>query len=181
MARGGMVAALTIGAAVLSTSACGSFLSKQGDPPSVVIVTVTAPPPSTMPTPPPTPSPGPSPLETVTPEPSDEVDLVAISGVLDLLDSETADAGCEGQGGYSDIDAGTQVVVRDGSGEILGSTNLGPGEVEDGVACIYEFLVIGVPDDRKQYVLEIGRRGQVVSSRAEMLADEWSFEVGLGY
>lgn len=176
-----MVAALVIFAVALSTSGCGSLLSQASTTPSVVIVTVTAPPPSTMPAPPPTPSPGSTALETVTPEPSDEVDLVAISGVLDLLDSETADAGCEGQGGYSDIDAGTEVVVRDGSGEILGSTNLGPGEVEDGVACIYEFLVIGIPDDRKQYVLEIGRRGQVVSSRAEMLADEWSFEVGLGY
>ena len=176
-----MAAAIAVFVVPLITSGCGSLLSQASTPPSVVIVTVTAPPPSTMPDPPPTPSPGPTPLKNVTPEPSDEVGLVAISGVLDLLDSETADAGCEGQGGYSDIDAGAQVVVRDGSGEILGSTNLGPGEVEDEVACIYEFLVIGVPDDRKQYVLEIGRRGQVVSSRAEMLADEWSFEVGLGY
>lgn len=176
-----IAASVVVCATSLSLSGCGSLLSQAPAPPSVVIVTVTAPPPSTVPDSAPTPSPGPPSTETVRPEPSDEVDLVAISGVLDLLDSETADAGCEGQGGYSDIDAGTQVVVRDGSGEILGSTNLGPGEVEDGVACIYEFLIIGVPDDRKQYVLEIGRRGQVVSSRAEMLADEWSFEVGLGY
>jgi hypothetical protein len=106
---------------------------------------------------------------------------VTIRGVLDLLDSETAEAGCIGQGGYFDIRPGTVVRLLDLSGDSLGSTTLGPGKVELDVSCLYSFVIADVPDDKPQYILEVGRRGQVSYSRAEMRSRKWTLYVGLGY
>lgn len=81
-------------------------------------------------------------------------------GTLQLQHPATVKAECVGQGGYSDIRVGVQVVVTDASG-----TTVGIGRVEKfankGLFCAYEFLVPDVPAGLGFYGVEVSKRGRV--------------------
>jgi hypothetical protein len=105
-----------------------------------------------------------------------------VSGKLVLTDSETAVWGCAGRGGYDDINAGLQVTLENGSGEVLAAGELSEGTVEPGSAstCTYSFDFADVPEDENFYVLQMSHRGGITKSHSELVADDWTFEISLG-
>jgi hypothetical protein len=103
-----------------------------------------------------------------------------VTGGLTLVDAETASSGCNGQGGYSDIDGGAQVILTDEGGKILGSGSLSSGTPTGSTACVYGFSISDIPTDREQYAIEVSRRGKVVNSRDELIKSGWKFQLSLG-
>jgi hypothetical protein len=86
---------------------------------------------------------------------------------------------CEGQGGYSDIVEGSQVVITNSSGEAIALGALGPGStVEDNAwyQCHFSFAVEDVPADGTIYGVEISGRGSVPFSMDD--ADALALELG---
>jgi Protein of unknown function (DUF732) len=67
---------------------------------------------------------------------------------------------CEGTDGYSDIGRDTQVVVRNGKGEILATTSLGEGR-GDNVACTFSFG-FPVTEGQDRYVVSVSHRGEFI-------------------
>ncbi len=107
--------------------------------------------------------------------------VTTLTGTMVLTDPDTAAYDCIGQDGYSDISPGATVILTNESGKILGSTVLENGTADlDLGTCTYAFSLPDVPVDQAQYAVEVTSRGKVVSSRAEMVAQSWSFELTLG-
>jgi len=127
-----------------------------------------------------------------TPTPSTHTLHGSISLTPDDRDfSWELDKPCSGSGGYSDLAGGTQVVVKDGSGSIIATGHLNEGtganpyvykgtpdpEIVD--SCSFSFDVEGVPDS-DFYSIEVGHRGAMTYSRAEMESMSWTLELSLG-
>ena len=98
--------------------------------------------------------------------------------------SMTAKTGdpCFTEGGYDDIGAGTQVVVRDGTdGSTLATGRLGGGEWaltvlgtnSDLRYCEFSILVKDVPTGPAFYEIEVGRRGSLTYSSEELDEIGW--------
>jgi hypothetical protein len=105
----------------------------------------------------------------------------AVSGTFVLTDSDTAYAGCIGQGGYADISPEVAVILAGQDNTILGSTSLGVGSADTAAGtCTYHFAVPDVPKDQSQYVIEVSQRGKIVNSKAEMRANGWTFGLSMG-
>lgn len=87
---------------------------------------------------------------------------------------------CYGRGGYSDITSGVSVTVRDGASAILATGSLGNGQRSaTGGSCTYTFTI----RDVKQadfYSIEVGRRGALSYSFAEMNSRNWTVAFSLG-
>ncbi len=108
-----------------------------------------------------------------------------IAGTFDLIATDqtfpsitSTGATCQGTGGYSDIQPGAPVTLKDGDGKILGSTSLlsGTGTTS---SCTFSFSIPDVPEV-PFYSMEIGRRGAVTNSLAVMQANGWTFGLTLG-
>jgi hypothetical protein len=92
-----------------------------------------------------------------------------IIGALDVGTLET-NSQCLLAPEYQGIQKGTDVVVRDTDGTVIGRTKLGPGR---GVGPFCEFLfAIRVPN-RALYSISIGDRGQITYSRAYFNFFRW--------
>jgi hypothetical protein len=65
---------------------------------------------------------------------------------------------CHGTHGYSDVGGGTQVIVKNGRGEIIASTTLGDGH-GDGTNCRFGFT-FPITEGQDRYVLSVGHRGE---------------------
>jgi hypothetical protein len=65
---------------------------------------------------------------------------------------------CHGVRGYSDIGRGTQVMVKNGKGEILVSTPLGDGHGND-VTCTFSFS-FPITEGEDRYVVSVSHRGE---------------------
>jgi hypothetical protein len=124
-----------------------------------------------------------------TPEPTPEP--LTITGTFTLRapgSIRTAQAGpgakihdCAGRDGYSDIDEGLGVTVRDEDGTTIGSSRLtqqGLEEVGDEDRCHFTFTVEVTPAEF--YTIEVGERGQVTYSHAEIEDAQWQVEFSLG-
>jgi ribosomal protein L40E len=76
---------------------------------------------------------------------------------------------CAGLGGYSDIRAGAQIVVKDEGGKVIGSGSLGRGHLSidftniAGPICAFSFEVSGLPK-AAQYQIGSGSRGSITYS-----------------
>lgn len=66
--------------------------------------------------------------------------------------------GCEGDGGYSDITAGTAVTVGGAQGQTLGIGALSPGQEDGSSNCVFSFDV-AVPGGQSVYTVTISHRG----------------------
>ncbi|WP_179720358.1 hypothetical protein [Petropleomorpha daqingensis] len=101
-----------------------------------------------------------------------------------LNDAETAASSCVGEGGFGDIGPGTPVTIKNGSGEILGAGSLGVGSPQftggRASGCLWVTTLSGVPTNEAFYSAEVGRRGAVTESRADLQAAGWKFELSLG-
>jgi hypothetical protein len=94
--------------------------------------------------------------------------------------SETPVPACEGKGGYADVRAGAQILVRNQDSTLVGTGLLSIGEVLDtGSTCRLEFTVDAVPDSTF-YSFELGRRGEVVYSSEELQDRGYHVDLTLG-
>ncbi len=89
---------------------------------------------------------------------------------------------CEGTGGYEDIEQGASVTLRDGDGNVAGTSRLevaGADAFGNFPGCIYTFTFDDVAD-ADFYAVEIGDRGEIVYSRADLEAADWRIVTELG-
>jgi hypothetical protein len=83
-------------------------------------------------------------------------------------------------GGYSDIQIGAQVVIRDSAGTIVATGSLLPGTAtEDNRRCDYPFVVEDVPTS-DFYSIEVSHRGELTYSHEELEDRDWEVMLSLG-
>jgi hypothetical protein len=117
-----------------------------------------------------------------TPSPTPLIHVV--TGTFTLTQDDFVDRtgpGCAGKGGYDDIRNGLDVTIKNESGTILATgslTSRTPSEITR--TCTFTFTVPGVPDDATFYVVEVGKRGELTYSHADMEAANWRVEFTLG-
>ncbi|MDJ0579049.1 hypothetical protein [Crocosphaera sp.] len=85
---------------------------------------------------------------------------------------------CEGIRGYSDINSGTPIIVRDENNNIIANGELGIGILEDRVTCVYPIIAFELPK-AKYYQFEIGKR-DITYSREQLLKNGFKLELFLG-
>lgn len=116
-----------------------------------------------------------------------------ITGTMLLTDSKMYDEkdACNPTGGYSDLGDGAQVTVKDGAGKVLavGSLETGTGSTKlvdyDSYMstyagyCSHNFTISTVPD-AAFYNVEIGHRGGLNYSKAEMSEKSWTVGLSIG-
>jgi hypothetical protein len=103
--------------------------------------------------------------------------VLLVDSAYDELDPETY---CTGSDGYSDIRAGTQVVLTDGKGTTLSTARLSDGEF-DGKGCVFSFALHNVKH-AEFYALAVAgqNRGELQYSYDELARDDWSLQLSLG-
>jgi hypothetical protein len=123
----------------------------------------------------------------VTPPPPPSGTVHAISGTFLLARGketagnwQTAPGGhCEGKGGYSDFRDGMTVVIKDQGGTVIATgAAIDSSPAPDG-GCALQFSLPTVPDV-PFYSVEIGHRGAVTYSRADMESFGWKLDLTLG-
>jgi len=104
-----------------------------------------------------------------------------ITGTFTLTSgTEGTTQDCHGHGGYDDIQPYLDVIVRSGDGEILAKGSLGTGNLQSGSNdCVFPIAVAGVPK-ADFYSIEVGHRGELTYSFAEMVAMSWTVAFTLG-
>ncbi|MEH3140754.1 MAG: DUF732 domain-containing protein [Mycobacterium kyogaense] len=83
---------------------------------------------------------------------------------------------CTGSGGYSDIEAGTPVTVKNGKGEILTTTYLENGEGGQ-FMCTFGFT-FKATEGQDRYVVSVGRRGELSYSFEQLRAGGVALSLG---
>lgn len=121
--------------------------------------------------------------------------LQQITGSFTLIDSDVVGTwdGCFGSGGYDDFGPGMNVTVRDGQGDVVGvgsteslseadRTGVWADDVtfseDSSVSCVVKFTVDVKPAEF--YSVEVGSRGDLTYSAAELEAAGWHVELSLG-
>jgi hypothetical protein len=85
--------------------------------------------------------------------------------------------GCFGMNGYSDIQPGTQVRVKDATGKVVGVGALEGGTyLEDSFSCRFDFVVT-VPDS-DYYQVAVSHRGDVAADRSTAQAKAIALTLG---
>lgn len=108
-----------------------------------------------------------------------------ISGTLNLTDYGdgifSTDTQCVGRGGYGDLSAGMPITIRDGSGNILASTQLNTGTFEGDSEFVFscDFNFSAEVPKADFYSLEFGRRGEFTYSFDEMKEVSWKIYFSL--
>jgi hypothetical protein len=77
----------------------------------------------------------------------------------DFPEITTLGGGCQGASGFSDIQPGTAVIVKNGSGTVLTQTQLGPG-IGTATSCMFAFS-FQVTEGEAQYVIAVSHRGDL--------------------
>ena len=118
----------------------------------------------------------------------------ALTGTLDLTDSGAHyrdGESCYGENGYDDVSGGTGVTVTDRAGSIIGTGKLeegvGQGSAEDAdslladllSSCVFSFSVDELPKTAF-YSIEVGRRGKLTYSLADMKQSKWIYSSSIG-
>ena len=108
-----------------------------------------------------------------------------VAGTFELIDTkadfpsiQVVGGSCKGTGGYSDLGPGTPVTLKDGEGKVLGATTLGngSGSTRD---CLFTFSFASVPE-ASFYSLEVGKRGELTYSLADMQSRSWAIGGTIG-
>ena len=109
-----------------------------------------------------------------------------VTGTFVLTDSDTALAGCVGQGGYSDMSPGVAVTYIHDHLDQPGQQDSRFDKSRRGFprcsagTCTHSLTIPDVPKDQGQYAIEVSHRGKGVQSKAEMVASGWKFELSMG-
>lgn len=107
-----------------------------------------------------------------------DLPAVPATTALDVTLTVFDEDGCNFGWGYDDVPGAIVTVSMDGVPIAFDQL---PLFGDDGIVyCEFEVSVAGVPTDGNIYEIEIGRRGKAVMSRAELIADSWSYNGSLG-
>jgi Protein of unknown function (DUF732) len=96
------------------------------------------------------------------------LETVTVKGSFTLQDSMPSTffpsitmmgSSCQGSGGFSDVQPGTTVLVKNGAGKNLTQTQLGPG-IGSSTMCLFPFS-FELKEGEDQYVVSISRRGDI--------------------
>jgi len=104
-----------------------------------------------------------------------------VTGSITVRDTDQAysiGALCRTEGGYDDVRVGTDVVVKDGQGAIIGVGSLEGGQAESAFDCRFDFSL--EVKDSEFYSFEIGDRGEISYSRADLESQAWDVSFTLG-
>lgn len=102
---------------------------------------------------------------------------IKVDGTFTLNDSDPSiyypsitgsASSCEGAGGYSDISDGTEVVVKDSTGAVLTTTQLGRGTGSPPVDCEFKFSFTVMDGSAGAYSVTVSRRGELHYTAAEL-------------
>lgn len=113
------------------------------------------------------------------------LEIATITGTFTLIDDDpnlynpaiaTAGSSCSGSSGYSDIDAGTQVEVKNGAGDILVTTQLGDGSGTS-YQCTFPFS-FEITEGEDRYVISVTRRGEISYSFTQLKDDGVTLSLG---
>lgn len=114
-------------------------------------------------------------------------DLRVTFSLYDFTGTSSCDGGT---GGYNDIGPGTDVVIKNNGGKVVGTAQLGdgpssklpPATGEDFTpgGCIWSTTVKGVPAGDDFYTVTVGSRGTQTYSRSDLDKDKWSLDLTLG-
>jgi hypothetical protein len=85
-------------------------------------------------------------------------------------------SGCEGDGGYSDISSGTEVIVKNSKGDVLAQTPLGTGSGTSTI-CTFKFS-LEVSEGENQYIVSVSHRGDKSYSFTELKDDGIHLSLG---
>lgn len=89
-----------------------------------------------------------------------------------------SDGSCMGDGGYSDISAGTAVNVYDSSGAVVAVGELSRGRGSYSSGCTFSFSVPDVPTGERFYQVEISHRGKMNLTADEAEAGTAAYSLG---
>lgn len=99
--------------------------------------------------------------------------------VIDTGQAYTVGNSCSTYGsGYDDVGVGTDVVVKNGEGAIVGVGKLEVGLAESAYECRFPFTL--EVKEAEFYSFEVGDRGELSYSRADLEAMGWSVAFSLG-
>lgn len=104
-----------------------------------------------------------------------------LEGEFTLTEEAVSDGigGCEGSGGYSDIQLGTSVTVYDAAGTVIATSALILSEFDEAAgSCTYDVSVEDVPADEDFYQLEISHRGKLHLPAEEAKSGSFSGSLG---
>ncbi|MGY4867315.1 DUF732 domain-containing protein [Mycolicibacterium elephantis] len=113
------------------------------------------------------------------------LETITVTGSISLKDESpnyyypaivVSGATCSGAGGYSDIDAGAQVTVKNGKGDILTTTFLEPGK-GGRYMCTFAFS-FEITEGEDRYVVSLGRRGDMGYSFADLKSNGVTLTLG---
>lgn len=79
-----------------------------------------------------------------------------------------SNSSCEGAGGYSDISSGTEVVVKNSSGKVLTTTQLGVGTGYPPVECEFKFSFTVMDGSDGGYSVTVSHRGELHYTAAQL-------------
>jgi hypothetical protein len=109
-----------------------------------------------------------------------------INGEFTLIDTDSdyrsissSGQNCLGTRGYDDIRAGAQVLIKDGDGKPLSTTQLGFGNTLGTSRCVFTFSTDELPK-RDFYVLEVSHRGELTFSYDDLVSKNWEVSTSLG-
>lgn len=103
-------------------------------------------------------------LETITIEGTFTIEDDSPSPYLSLIQTHGSD--CAGVGPYSDIQAGTQVFVKNKQGDILTTSELLPG-TGNRYQCTFNFS-FEITEGEDHYIVSVGRRGELSYTFTEL-------------
>jgi hypothetical protein len=108
-----------------------------------------------------------------------------ITGTMALFDvdeflHDTKGDACSGSGGYSDVDFGADVRVRNQNGDLIASSHLEQGHANGLATCVFKFTVKNVRD-AGFYSIEVSRRGELSYSKDDMAKNDWKVSATLGH
>jgi len=89
---------------------------------------------------------------------------------------------CDATGGYSDLSSGSQVVVKDGSGNVIATGSEASGTIggsKPTYYCELPITVSGVPD-KAFYAIQLGHRNAMTYSKAQMVSQNWAVSIEVG-
>jgi hypothetical protein len=93
--------------------------------------------------------------------------------------ADVAGKACSVSGGYSDIQPGAMVVIKNQDGKILATGHLDAGKVVNLGRCDFAFLIQDVPD-ADFYLIEVSHRGEVTYSKKDLEGQGWKISLTLG-